>query len=51
VIDEVKKAGFDLQTSGDFMKNPDDAHDKGVFDPSIRGKTDRMALLFVKPVK
>ena len=51
VVDEVKKAGFQLARTGDFMKNPADPHDKIVFDPSIRGKTDRFALAFVKPAK
>jgi predicted methyltransferase len=51
VIDEVTKAGFKIGRRGDFLKNADDAHDKNVFDASIRGKTDRFAIAFVKPAK
>ena len=51
VIDEVTKAGFKVARRGDFLKNPADAHDKNVFDDSIRGKTDRFAIAFVKPAK
>ncbi|HSQ95610.1 MAG TPA: methyltransferase, partial [Croceibacterium sp.] len=31
------------------LANPADAHDKAVFDPSIRGETDKLALRFRKP--
>jgi len=51
VIDDVTAAGFKVGRRGDFMKNPADAHDKNVFDDSIRGKTDRFAIAFVKPAK
>lgn len=51
VKDEVIQAGFILDKHGDFLANPEDDHLKVVFDPSIRGKTDRFVLLFKKPAK
>jgi predicted methyltransferase len=48
VVDTLKKAGFIVQQS-DLLSNPDDTRDKGVFDPSVRGKTDRFLLLARKP--
>jgi predicted methyltransferase len=47
-VKTLKKAGFKVQQS-DLLSNPDDTHDKGVFDPSVRGKTDRFLLLARKP--
>ena len=49
VIDELSKAGFVLQKQSDVLKNPQDDHQKSVFDPAIRGKTDRFTLVFSKP--
>ncbi|MDZ7871202.1 MAG: hypothetical protein U5L02_18710 [Rheinheimera sp.] len=49
VIDELSKAGFVLQKQSDVLKNPQDDHQKPVFDPAIRGKTDRFTLVFTKP--
>lgn len=46
---EVEKAGFRFDGESKALANPDDPKDKGVFDPSIRGKTDRFAYRFVKP--
>jgi predicted methyltransferase len=48
VLETLKKAGFVIQQS-DLLSNPDDTRDKGVFDPSVRGKTDRFLLLARKP--
>jgi predicted methyltransferase len=48
-ISEVEAAGFKLDGQSDLLANPDDPHDKAVFDPSIRGKTDKFALRFKKP--
>jgi predicted methyltransferase len=50
VIDEVKKAGFEVEKEGDFLKNPADPKDASVFGP-LRGKTDRFIVSFVKPKK
>jgi predicted methyltransferase len=48
---EVTQAGFQVARRGDFLKNADDAHDKTVFDPALRGQTDRFVIAFVKPAK
>jgi len=48
-ISEVEAAGFKLDGQSDLLANPNDPHDKAVFDPSIRGKTDKFALRFKKP--
>jgi predicted methyltransferase len=32
-----------------MLRNPQDAHDTLVFDPAIRGKTDRVVFRFRKP--
>lgn len=46
---EVEAAGFKLVAESGVLRNPDDAHTKKVFDPSIRGKTDQFILKFRKP--
>jgi predicted methyltransferase len=48
-ISEVEAAGFRLDGRSSVLANPSDPHDKAVFDPSIRGKTDKFALRFRKP--
>ena len=49
VIAELESTGFVLDGESDALRNMDDDHRKGVFDPSIRGKTDRFVLRFKKP--
>ncbi len=49
VIEEVTAAGFTLEAQSDAVANPADAHDKPVFDPAIRGQSDKFALRFRKP--
>jgi len=49
VIDEVTDAGFELADEADFLANPDDDYDVGIFDPAVRGRTDRFVLRFEKP--
>jgi predicted methyltransferase len=46
---EVEAAGFELAGESDLLANPADPHDKGVFDPSIRGRTDQFLLKFRRP--
>ena len=47
---EVQAAGFKLVTEDNkLLADASDAHDKSVFDPSIRGKTDQFVLKFRKP--
>ena len=48
-ISEVEAAGFKLDGQSNLLANSSDTHDKPVFDPSIRGKTDKFALRFRKP--
>jgi predicted methyltransferase len=49
VVDELTQAGLVLDAESDLLRNPADDHSKGVFDPDIRGKTDRFMLKFRKP--
>jgi predicted methyltransferase len=46
---DFKRVGFRLVKSGDMLRNPADDHNVLVFDPKVRGKTDRFVLLFKKP--
>jgi predicted methyltransferase len=46
---EVAAAGFKFEGESALLRDPADAHDKMVFDPSIRGKTDQVAYKFRKP--
>ena len=43
------KAGFVLESASDILRNPQDDHTKLVFDPAVRGKTDRFVFKFRKP--
>jgi len=52
VVSEVQKAGFKLENSGDFLRNPSDTRDWNVSPRAAaekRGTGDRFALRFVKP--
>ena len=49
VIAELTAAGFVLDGESDVLRNADDDHAVGVFDPAVRGKTDRFVLRFKKP--
>jgi len=46
---EVEAAGFVLAAESTILANKDDSHSIKVFDPSIKGETDRFAYRFVKP--
>jgi predicted methyltransferase len=46
---EVEAAGFVLDTESTMLAKKDDPHSIKVFDPSIKGETDRFAYRFVKP--
>jgi predicted methyltransferase len=46
---DFEKAGFRLEAESDMLKNPADDHGLPVFDPKIRGKTDRFVYKFRKP--
>jgi predicted methyltransferase len=43
-------AGFRLEAESALLANPADDHSKLVFDPAIRGKTDRLVYRFRKPL-
>ncbi len=49
VREEVEAAGFVLHGESPMLANKDDPHSVKVFDPSIKGKTDRFVYRFVKP--
>jgi predicted methyltransferase len=42
-------AGFVLDARSDLLRNPADDFGKGVFDPAVRGQTDRFILRFRRP--
>jgi predicted methyltransferase len=46
---DFQRAGFVLEAESNLLRNPADDHEKSVFDPSIRGKTDRVVYRFRKP--
>lgn len=49
VKQEVTAAGFVLEEQSDLLHNADDPHTAGVFDPTVRGKTDQFVFRFRKP--
>lgn len=48
VIANMKDAGFVLEAQADFLRNPDDDYSKSVFEPTLRGRTDRFVMRFKK---
>ena len=48
VRNEVEAAGFVLDAESTMLARHDDPHSTKVFDPSIKGETDRFAYRFVK---
>lgn len=48
VREEVAAAGFALEAESAILANKDDPHTSKVFDPSIKGETDRFVYRFVK---
>jgi predicted methyltransferase len=48
-IADFARHGLVLETSSDALRNPGDDRSKPVFDPAIRGKTDRFVHLYRKP--
>jgi predicted methyltransferase len=51
VMAQVTAAGFVVDGETEVLANPADAHDKPVFDPSIRGRTDQFVIRFRKPAR
>jgi len=48
VREEVEAAGFALDAEGTLLANQRDSDSVKVFDPSIKGQTNRFAYRFVK---
>ncbi|MBL4596857.1 MAG: class I SAM-dependent methyltransferase [Robiginitomaculum sp.] len=48
VRDDIIAAGFVLEAQSDVLRHPDDDRTLRVFDPTIRGKSDRFVYLFRK---
>jgi predicted methyltransferase len=46
---DFKRAGFVLEAESKLLRNSADDHSLNVFDPKIRGKTDRFVFKFRKP--
>jgi predicted methyltransferase len=46
---DILSHGFILAGSSDALRNPDDDYSLMVFDPAVRGRTDRFILVFTKP--
>ena len=46
---QLVRSGFKYEGESKVLRNPNDDHSKGVFDPSIRGKTDQFIYKFRKP--
>jgi len=49
VREEVEAAGFVLDAESSLLASESDPHSIKVFDPSVKGQTDRFAYRFVKP--
>jgi len=45
-----ERAGFVFEAQSDLLRVPTDDHTKLVFDPAVRGKTDKFVYRFRKPV-
>jgi len=48
---DFERAGFVFDGESDLLRNPQDDYAKNVFDPSIRGRTDRIVYRFRKPAR
>jgi predicted methyltransferase len=46
---DFERAGFVLEAESNLLRNPQDNYATNVFDPSIRGRTDRVVYRFRKP--
>ena len=49
IVEEISSAGFSLAARGEFLRNSADDNSVRIFDPSVRGMTDRFVLRFEKP--
>lgn len=46
---DMKAAGFILESESNVLRRSEDDHSKLVFDPAVRGKTDRFIMKFRRP--
>lgn len=46
---DMAAAGFEFEAESNLLRRSEDDHSKLVFDPSVRGKTDRFMLKFRRP--
>lgn len=46
VVEDVERFGFRLTGRSDALRNPDDDYGVSVFDPQVRGRTDRFIMVF-----
>ena len=49
VVADMQNAGFVLDGKSEALRNTDDDYSVNMFDPAVRGKTDRFVMRFVKP--
>jgi predicted methyltransferase len=49
VVAAAERAGFEVEAKSDLLRNPGDDRKTNVFDPAIRGRTDRFLLRLRKP--
>jgi predicted methyltransferase len=49
VLDAIAKSAFALEAESDLLSNPKDDHTASVFEPALRGQTDRFVLRLRKP--
>ena len=50
ILKEIAEAGFNLIVESDILANPEDDRTAMVFSPGMRGGTDRIVLVFQKPM-
>ncbi|MCR2833204.1 class I SAM-dependent methyltransferase [Parerythrobacter lacustris] len=48
---DFERAGFEFVGETDILRNPEDDYSVNVFDPAIRGKTDRFVYKFRRPAR
>ena len=46
VIDELEAEGFTLEGKSEVLRNMDDDYSLSMYDPQVRGKTDRFVMKF-----
>jgi len=49
VVADMQNAGFVLDGKSELLRNTDDDYSVNMFDPAVRGRTDRFVMRFVKP--